>query len=89
MLEERFIYLTEGDQYFDTFKRRFCKPKEIDTMYLRSRELLSVRPKTTATDFLQRCNIPFVDKITFQQENHLRLISIRPDILTGMYHLTF
>ena len=65
VLEERFIYLTEGDQYFDTFKRRFCKPKEIDTMYLRSKELLSIRPKTTATDFLQRCNIPFVDKITF------------------------
>ena len=61
----RFIYLTEGDQYFDTFKHKFCKPKEIDTMYLRDKNLQLHRPKISATDFLQRQNISFVDKIAF------------------------
>ena len=62
---DRFIYLTGGDQYYDTYKRKFCKPKEIDTMYLRDKELRKVKPKSSATEFLQRLDIPFVDEIAF------------------------
>ncbi|MBT3902483.1 MAG: hypothetical protein HOF20_06450 [Pelagibacteraceae bacterium] len=62
---DRWIYLTGGDQYYDSFKRKFCKPKELDTLYLRDLNLVTHKPKVSATEFLQRVSIPFVDHITF------------------------
>jgi hypothetical protein len=63
--EDRYIYLTGGDQYYDTYKVKFCKEKEINTLYLRDKNLVFHKPKVTAADFLQRVDIPVVDEITF------------------------
>jgi len=65
LIEDRFLYLTSGDQYFDNFKQTFYKPQILDKLYLRDLDLVKAKPKLSATDWLQRANVKYVDKITF------------------------
>jgi len=65
LIEDRFLYLTSSDQYFDNFKQSFYKPKILDNLYLRDLDLITAKPKLLASDWLQRANVKYVDLITF------------------------
>ena len=64
-INDRYIYLTSGDQFFDTFKKSFYKPATLDNLYQRDTTLTTSKPKLEASKWLHRSNVKYVDLITF------------------------